>query len=206
LSARRIYQDLVEQNGFNDSYQSVQRFVRKLKATQPQRVRRMEARPGEEVQVDFGLGAPIYDGAGRARRSWVFRMVHLSPVRGVVLGQGTPMERRKGLREYRWSSYRGYAGLEKMKSFLDSEPIQGVFESYSGRCWKAWAYRRSVEEGLIGEIADPFEAVKMAADIGWGGIFAQTQRSMESKSRATQELWTEEKLVSWPTTFKLWRS
>jgi len=31
LSARRIYQDLVEQNDFNDSYQSVQRFVRKLK-------------------------------------------------------------------------------------------------------------------------------------------------------------------------------
>ena len=75
LSARRIYQDLVEQNDFRDSYQSVQRFVRKLKATQPQRVWRMEARPGEEVQVDFGLGAPICDGVSRSRRSWVFRMV-----------------------------------------------------------------------------------------------------------------------------------
>jgi hypothetical protein len=42
---------------------------------QPQRVWRMEARPGEEVQVDFGLGAPIEDGASRSRRSWVFRMV-----------------------------------------------------------------------------------------------------------------------------------
>jgi hypothetical protein len=59
LSAQRIYQDLVEQNGFSDSYQSVQRFVRKLKGTQPQRVWRMEAQPGEEVQVDFGLGAAI---------------------------------------------------------------------------------------------------------------------------------------------------
>ena len=75
LSARRIYQDLVEQNDFRDSYQSVQRFVRKLKAAQPQRVWRMEARPGEEVQVDFGLGAPICDGVSRSRRSWVFRMV-----------------------------------------------------------------------------------------------------------------------------------
>jgi len=37
LSARRIYQDLVEQNGFRDSYQSVRRFVRKLKMAQPQR-------------------------------------------------------------------------------------------------------------------------------------------------------------------------
>ena len=75
LSARRIYQDLVEQNDFRDSYQSVQRFVRKVKATQPRRVWRMEARPGEEVQVDFALGAPIDDGASRSRRSWVFRMV-----------------------------------------------------------------------------------------------------------------------------------
>jgi IS30 family transposase len=58
LSARRIYQDLVEQNDFRDSYQSVQRFVRKVKAAQPRRVWRMEARPGEEVQVDFGLGRP----------------------------------------------------------------------------------------------------------------------------------------------------
>ena len=31
LSARRIYQDLVEQNDFRDSYQSVQRFVSKLR-------------------------------------------------------------------------------------------------------------------------------------------------------------------------------
>ena len=39
--------------------------------------------------------------------------------RGV--GQGTPIERRERLREYRWSSYRGYAGLEKMKW---SDPAQ----------------------------------------------------------------------------------
>ena len=75
LSARRIFQDLVEQNDFSDSYQSVQRFVRKLKAAQPQWVWRMEARPDEEVQVDFGLGVPIWEGIGRPRKSWVFRMV-----------------------------------------------------------------------------------------------------------------------------------
>jgi transposase len=75
LSAQRIYQDLVEQNDFRDSYQSVQRFVRKLKRLEPQRIWRMEARPGEEVQVDFGLGAPICEGSSQPRRSWVFRMV-----------------------------------------------------------------------------------------------------------------------------------
>jgi transposase len=75
LSAQRIYQDLVEENGFTDSYESVKRFVRKLKVSQPERVWRMECRPGEEVQVDFGWGAPIEDGRGKTRRSWVFRMV-----------------------------------------------------------------------------------------------------------------------------------
>jgi transposase len=55
--------------------ESVKRFVRKLKVSRLERVWRLECRPGEEVQVDFGLGAPIEDGRGKARRSWVFRMV-----------------------------------------------------------------------------------------------------------------------------------
>ena len=100
----------------------------------------------------------------------VSRYLHLNPVRGMVLGQETPMERRERLREYRWSSYRGYAGLEKMKSFLDSEPIQGVFQTYTGRCWKALEYRRWVEEGLRGEMEDPFEAVKWQQVLGGEGF------------------------------------
>ena len=47
----------------------------------------------------------------------VSRYLHLNPVRGVALGQGTPSERRERLRRHRWSSYRGYAGLEKMSSY-----------------------------------------------------------------------------------------
>ncbi len=34
------------------------------------------------------------------------RYVHLNPVRGVSLGRGTPMQRRKRLRDFNWSSYR----------------------------------------------------------------------------------------------------
>ncbi len=56
LSAQRTYQDLVEECGFAGSYQSVKRFVRKLQEAQPERIWRMEAQPGEEMQVDFGLG------------------------------------------------------------------------------------------------------------------------------------------------------
>jgi transposase len=75
LSAQRIYQDLVEENGFTDSYQSVKRFVRKLRSIQPDRVWRLECQPGEELQWDFGLEASIDDAQGKTRRSWVLRMV-----------------------------------------------------------------------------------------------------------------------------------
>ena len=75
LSAQRIYQDLVSEHGFEASYQSVKRFVAKLKAREPKRVWRVESQPGEEAQVDFGLGAMIEDGSGRRRRSWVLRVV-----------------------------------------------------------------------------------------------------------------------------------
>ena len=76
LSAQRIYQDLIEEQGFLGSYQSVKRFVRRLRQRQPQRVWRMECQPGEEMQVDFGLGAPIEPGGGgKTRRSWVLRAV-----------------------------------------------------------------------------------------------------------------------------------
>jgi len=76
LSGQRIYQDLVEEIGFTGSYEAVKRFVGKLRKRQPVRVWRMESQPGEEMQVDFGLGAPIEDGpGGKSRRSWVLRAV-----------------------------------------------------------------------------------------------------------------------------------
>jgi hypothetical protein len=63
-------------NGFTDSYQSVKRFVRKLRAAQPERIWRLECQPGEELQLDFGLGAPIDDGQGKKRRSWACNVHH----------------------------------------------------------------------------------------------------------------------------------
>jgi len=100
----------------------------------------------------------------------VSRYLHLNPVRGLALGHGTPIERRERLRGYGWSSYRGYAGLEKMKSFLDSEAIVKVFESFSGGHWKAWKYRRWVEGALITGIDNPFEAVKWQQVLGGEGF------------------------------------
>jgi transposase len=75
LTAQRIHQDLQVEVAFAGSYQSVKRFVRRLKQTQPQRVWRIEVQPGEEAQVDFGLGAPVVEEPRKRRRTWVFRIV-----------------------------------------------------------------------------------------------------------------------------------
>ena len=75
LTAQRIYQDLIGEVQFSGSYQAVKRFVQKLNARSPVPVQRIEVQPGEEVQVDFGTGAPILQPDGKHRKPHVFRMV-----------------------------------------------------------------------------------------------------------------------------------
>jgi transposase len=74
LSAQRIYQDLVCDNGFTGSYQAVKRFVRHLRETQPIPFVRMEVEPGAEAQVDFGQGAWVVVD-GKRKRPHLFRVV-----------------------------------------------------------------------------------------------------------------------------------
>jgi transposase len=75
LTAQRMYQDLVRDHGFRGSYYSVRRFVSHLQGKIERPVRRMECHPGDEVQVDFGRGAPLVDAGGSRRYPHVFRVV-----------------------------------------------------------------------------------------------------------------------------------
>ena len=52
-----IYHDLVDQFGFTGAYNSVKRFVAKLRFREPEQFDRLEFSPGEEMQVDYGEGA-----------------------------------------------------------------------------------------------------------------------------------------------------
>jgi hypothetical protein len=92
------------------------------------------------------------------------RYLHLNSVRGVVLGGGTPSERRTRLRGYRWSSYRGYAGLERPFPWIEEELVLG--ELQGPRSKERAGYRRFVEEGLVREIKNPFEAVQWQSVLG----------------------------------------
>ncbi len=75
LDSQRIYQDLVEEHGFEDKYWSVHRFVKSLGASSALPFRRIEVDPGWELQVDFGAGRPCRDHTGTHRKTHVFRAV-----------------------------------------------------------------------------------------------------------------------------------
>ena len=59
-NAQAIYQDLVE------------RFVRTLRRRDPERFDVIESEPGEEAQVDLGLGAPTLYRTGKYRKPLLF--------------------------------------------------------------------------------------------------------------------------------------
>ena len=69
-----IHQRLMER-GYRGSYSSVHRFVRKLEPVRPEVMVRVETRPGEEGQVDFGYAGLMMDPeSGELRKTWVFVM------------------------------------------------------------------------------------------------------------------------------------
>lgn len=73
-NAVSIYQDLVEHHAFGHRYNSVKRFVARLRARAPERFDVLACLPGEEAQVDYGQGAPTRTPRGTYRRPWLFVM------------------------------------------------------------------------------------------------------------------------------------
>src|SRR5436853_2772091 len=75
-NAQAIWQDLVAKYSFANSYQSVQRFVRKLRGAQVPEARVViVTAPGQEGQVDYGPGPMVRDPETRKyRRTRLFVM------------------------------------------------------------------------------------------------------------------------------------
>lgn len=73
-NAKAIYQDLVDDHGFQGRYQSVKRFVRHLRGrTGTAACAVIVTPPGEEAQVDYGSGPMVRDPqTGRYRRTRMF--------------------------------------------------------------------------------------------------------------------------------------
>jgi transposase len=73
-NAMAIWQDLVSETGFTSGYQSVRRFVGKLRGVQiPQAHPVIVTAPGEEAQVDYGTGPMVRDSlTGKYQRTRLF--------------------------------------------------------------------------------------------------------------------------------------
>ena len=109
------------------------------------------------------------------------RYVHLNPVKGSA-GRKVPIKARaEALRAYAWSSFRGYAGLERPWDFVDEGPLLAMMPVVPAR--RRSAYARFVQDGLaIPENDWPsIEQVRW----GWGDdtFLAQIQHAHESECK-----------------------
>ena len=86
LSAIRIHQDLVTDHAFTGRYNTVKRFVQALATVAALPFRRIETAPGEEMQVDFGQGAPVI-ADGKRRRPHLFRATLSFSSKGYRVGE-----------------------------------------------------------------------------------------------------------------------
>ena len=74
-NAVAIYQELVDERGFTQRYNSVKRFCRGLRRREPEQFDRLEFGPAEESQVDYGEGAPTrHPVTGKYRKPRLFVM------------------------------------------------------------------------------------------------------------------------------------
>ena len=72
-NATAIFQDLVDLHSFDGAYNSVKRFVAQLRHKEPEQFDRLSFAPGEEMQVDYGEGAPTrVPGTERWRKPRLF--------------------------------------------------------------------------------------------------------------------------------------
>jgi transposase len=105
---KSIYYDLVREHGFQGSYDSLKRFLRRLRKNKPELVTRLYFPPGDAAQVDFGQGAPTDNGRGRYRKPHLFVMTLCSS--------------RKAYREVVWD--------QKTETFLGC--VIRAFEYFGG--------------------------------------------------------------------------
>lgn len=73
LSAKRIFQD-ISKEGFDGGYDSVKKYVYRIKKKAPIPFMVLNSFPGEEAQVDFGYIGTIKLPDGKRKKAWIFVM------------------------------------------------------------------------------------------------------------------------------------
>lgn len=140
---------------------------------------RRHRRVGHLLQGRYG--AQVVEGDAHLLR--LSRYIHLNPVHVQSWEKKSLRERREHLRGYRWSSYRGYAGLEAEESFISYGPLRAMVP---GRGRAAVRYRRYVEEGLA-RTDDEFKALKEKSPLALGSeSFSRVMQAKYKEMVGTQ--------------------
>lgn len=93
------------------------------------------------------------------------RYIHLNPV-FVKTMQSVPLSTRiSNLRDYRWSSYRAYAGLAKPEDYVDYSPILAMTPGHGDD--RRLKYREYVEAG-VAETDEEFRTLINRSPLGIG--------------------------------------
>jgi len=85
----------------------------------------------------------------------VSRYVHLNPIRVKLQSGMTLDEKRKYLRNYRWSSYCGYLSPGERREFLQVEEVLAYFGGDTAKGRRK--YEEFVTEGMSGKMANPLD-------------------------------------------------
>lgn len=86
------------------------------------------------------------------------RYIHLNPVRMNFFDNVPFRNKLRYLEEFKWSTYRGYAGLCELPDWIDAVPILSKFKSSSFN-EKQHAYSNYVREGIRKGAENPFKSV-----------------------------------------------
>lgn len=162
-NAQAIYQDLVDRYAFIHAYNSVKRFVRALRRTDPERFDILEYLPGEEAQVDYGTGAPT-----RCPKSGKYRAPRLFVM--------TLKFSRRAFRKVVWNS------SQETWSKLHEEAFR-----YFGGCTQ-YVVLDNLKEGVIRpDIYEPVLNAVYSAMLDHYGVVADPARVRDPNRKGTVE-------------------
>jgi REP element-mobilizing transposase RayT len=117
------------------------------------------------------------------------RYIHLNPVKVGRMKGYSVAEKEQCLREYRWSSHRGYAGLGQPEKWVDQGPLGEMAGQYAAE--RREGYRLLVERGLQEDDEDLKEALGRSSKAVGGWKFCRQVEQLYRKQVQEQRSGTD---------------
>ena len=114
----------------------------------------------------------------------VSRYIHLNPVR--VMRETSPEERKRYIREYRWSSYPDYIGGKDRYPFLAVGDVLDVFHPDRRRAQRS--YRSFVEKALTSSLPSPLEKGRGHGIVGEKGFLEKVRTALAPAEGSRREV------------------